>query len=178
MNSQIELGKLHPDLIFELRTLARKADKAKPDKSDVVALTVFLNQHPEFWRVCGDLTEQAAGIMLADMNAPRSMKESLQVGMAHMAAELTQPGDGEMERLIIRQIVGCWLRLSYVEYVYGRAVIAGQQTLNQADFWERRLSAAQRRYLRAAESLARVRRMNLPAMQVNIAAQQINQVNG
>ena len=178
MNSQIELGQRQPELLFELQALARKVDKTKPDKGDVTALTVFLNQHPEFWRICGDLTEQAALIMLADMEAPRSMKESLQVGMAHMAAELTQPGDGELERLIIRQVVGCWLRLSYVEYIYGRAVIVGKQTLNQGDFWERRLSAAQRRYLRAAETLARVRRMNLPAMQVNIAAQQINQVNG
>ena len=177
MNSQIELGKQYPDLIIELRTLARKADKAKPDKGDLVALTAFLNQHPEFWRVYGDLTEQAAGIMLEDMQAPRPMNESMQVGMAYMAAELTQPGDGELERLIIGQIVGCWLRLSFVEYTYGRALVTGTLTLNQGDFWERRLSAAQRRYLRAIETLARVRRMNLPAMQVNIAAQQVNQVN-
>ena len=84
---------------------------------------------------------------------------------------------GFLARLIIGQIVGCWLRLSFVEYTYGRALVTGTLTLNQGDFWERRLSAAQRRYLRAIETLARVRRMNLPAMQVNIAAQQVNQVN-
>ena len=44
--------------------------------------------------------------------------------------------------------------------------------------WEKRLNAAQRRFLRACESLARIRKMKLPPMQINIAQQQVNQVNG
>ena len=54
--------------------------------------------------------------------------------------------------------------------------MTGNTTIVQADFWERRLSAAQRRFLRATETLARVRRLQLPAVQVNIAERQLNQV--
>jgi hypothetical protein len=43
--------------------------------------------------------------------------------------------------------------------------------LTLGQYWEKRLSAAQRRYLRACTTLARIRKMRLPAMQVNIAAE-------
>ena len=156
--------------------LIDKVDKAKPTKEDRAELSRVLREYPAVWRIAGDLAEQANQIMIADMNAPQSMKMSLKTGLSAMAAELTQPGDGELEKLIIRQIVGCWLRLSYVEYTYNRNTVSGMN-LRQGEYWERRLSAAQRRYLRAIESLARVRRLRLPAVQVNIGAQQVNQVN-
>ena len=48
-------------------------------------------------------------------------------------------------------------------------------TLGQ--YWEKRLSAVQGRYLRALTTLARIRKMGLPAMQVNIATEGGQQVN-
>ncbi len=165
------------DVINEFRAVMRRVDKAKPDKADIDAVDTFLREYPQFWVIAGDLAEQANGNMIEKLEAPRSMKESLKVGMSRMTAELAQPGDGELERLVIRQIVGCWLRLSYIEYVYSQYLITGTQTLNNGDFWERRANSAQHRYIRAIESLARVRRMRLPAVQVNIAEQQVNQVN-
>lgn len=177
MASMMELAKREPESFFELRDLIKKVDKANPENNDGTALAVFLNLHPEFWRVSGDLAEQASLNMIQAMNAPRAMKESLKAGLDVMENELSAPTDGELERLIIRQAVGCWLRLSYIEYSYGRSLIESNQTLTQASFWERRLSAAQRRYLRALETLSRVRRLNLPAVEVNIASQQVNQVN-
>lgn len=157
--------------------LIDKVDKAKPTKEDRAELSRVLREYPAVWRIAGDLAEQANQIMIADMNAPQSMKMSLKTGLSAMAAELTQPGDGELEKLIIRQIVGCWLRLSYVEYTLGRNTVEGNFTIPQGAYWEKRVSSAQRRYLRAIESLARVRRLRLPAVQVNIGAQQVNQVN-
>jgi len=177
MNSHIELAAVNPDLFFEARALLRKVDKDKPSKDDVTAWGAFLFQHPEYWRIAGDLAEQATLTMIEGMNATKAMKESLKVGLHQTAAELTQPGDGALEGLIIRQIVGCWLLLSYVEYTLGRNTVEGNFTIPQGAYWEKRVSSAQRRYLRAVETLARVRRLRLPAVQVNIGAQQVNQVN-
>ncbi len=159
----------------ELRALVAQVDKKKPAAADVAALRSFLEANPGMWRVTGDLAEQANLVMIEEMEAPKAMKESLRVGLTTMAAELRQAGDGELEKLIIRQIVGCWLRLSYVEYVYNRSIVSGMN-MRQGEHWERRLSAAQRRYLRAVETLARVRRLQLPAVQINVGAQQVNQV--
>jgi hypothetical protein len=69
-----------------------------------------------------------------------------------------------------------WLRCVDVERRYSD-ILGESVTLAVGDFWERRLTMAQRRYLRALETLARVRRLALPAVQVNIGAQQVNQLN-
>jgi hypothetical protein len=80
--------------------------------------------------------------------------------------------------MLIEQIALCWLRLSIVEVRHADHTTSGSIGISQADYWDRALSAAQRRYLRAIESLARVRRLLHPnAVQVNIGAQQVNVAN-
>ena len=46
--------------------------------------------------------------------------------------------------------------------------------LESGHSWDRRLSVAQRCHLRACETLARIRRMGIAALQVNVAGQQVN----
>ena len=53
-------------------------------------------------------------------------------------------------------------------------MVSGSMSLPQGEYWEKRLTAAQRRYLRAIETLTNVRKMNLPAIQVNIGENQVN----
>ena len=144
----------------------RKIDKGKPTKEDRAEVARILRETPGVWRVAGDLAEQANKQMIHKMSAPTSMKMSLETGLTELAAELTQPGDGALEKLIIGQIVGCWLRLSFVEYSLSVGSAGGSFNMAQGAYWEKRVSSAQRRYLRAIESLARVRRLRLPTMQV------------
>jgi hypothetical protein len=47
----------------------------------------------------------------------------------------------------------------------------------KAAFWDKRLSAGQRRYLRACETLARVRKITRATMQINIAGPGSQQLN-
>jgi hypothetical protein len=47
-------------------------------------------------------------------------------------------------------------------------------TVNPADCWQKRIDAAHRRYLSAIKTLATVRKLALPALQVNIARRQVN----
>ena len=72
--------------------------------------------------------------------------------------------------------------LYFVELQY-TAATAGDIEPSNGVHWERRLSAAQRRYLNACESRARVRKLarTTPTLQVNIAApggQQLNLLGG
>jgi hypothetical protein len=85
-------------------------------------------------------------------------------------------GAAQLEQLLIDHAVLCWLRLQEVESGYSSAM-ERSMSLSQADYWDRHLSAAQRRYLRACETLARVRRLLHSTLQVNIAAQGGQQVN-
>ena len=50
----------------------------------------------------------------------------------------------------------------------------GDLTLGQAEFHQKRITKAHNRYLSAIRTLAQVRRLGVPAVQVNIGEQQVN----
>ena len=64
-----------------------------------------------------------------------------------------------------------------MEQQYTGMLYESSISLEKARFWEGRLNAAQRRFLRAMETLARVRKLKLPPVQVNIAAPGSQQAN-
>ncbi len=163
--------------ISSIIDLIRKADKAKPSAAERAAFETLLREHPAVWRVAGDIMRIASDKLVQDMESSYTTRKSLMAGKAQLESDLARPGEGELERLLIQQVILTWLKLAYTEYHHEHYLIDGNTTIKVADFWERRLSAAQRRYLRACETLTRVRRLQLPAVQVNIAEQQVNQLN-
>jgi len=79
-----------------------------------------------------------------------------------------------VEKLLIDQIVMAWLRHYDIEARY-TAIHDGDCTIAQAKYWEQRLSASQRRYLRAIETHARVGKLlRSVSLQVNIGEKQVN----
>ncbi len=155
----------------------RKTDREKPTADDRAELDRILRDVPAVWTVAGDVMNHTALSMIRQMEANYAVKASLQTGWEQLQRDLARPSDGPLERLLIQQIVLAWLKLAYTEHHHRHFLMTGNVPITQSDFWERRLSAAQRRFLRASETLARVRRLQLPAVQVNIAEQQVNQVN-
>ncbi len=83
-----------------------------------------------------------------------------------------------LEKLVIDAITLAWLRWQYYETVYTQKNKEGM-ALQQATFWEKRMTAAQGRFLKAAATYARIKKLarNDPALQVNIAAPGGQQVN-
>lgn len=139
-------------------------------------LADLFNSDPTVWRAAGDMVEQAARMLIGKIASTHAIKASMTRGWEQLPLDLARPSDGELERLLVQQVVVAWLHLGYVEYQYSAMTTLEGVTIRRAEYWERRLSAAQRRYLRATETLARVRRLQLPAVQVNIGNQQVNQV--
>jgi hypothetical protein len=83
-----------------------------------------------------------------------------------------------LEQLLIQNAALCWLNLSLTELRYA-TTMKQSITLTLGMYWEKRLTAAQIRFARACESLARVRKLtrSTPALQVNIAANGSQQLN-
>jgi len=83
-----------------------------------------------------------------------------------------------LEQLLIQHAALCWLRLTLAELSYSSSM-KGSITLTLGLYLEKRLSMAQKRFTRACETLARVRKLsrNTPALQFNIAAKGGQQVN-
>ena len=99
-------------------------------------------------------------------------QERLRRQCTALTRDLTGPVPTPLETLLVDRIVLCWVHLHYVENVYVQSM--HELSLTQATFHQRRLSLAQSRYLAAIRTLAQVRRLQVPAMQVNIAEQQLN----
>lgn len=154
----------------------RKTDKEKPTADDRAELDRILRDVPAVWVAAGDVMSSTAHAMIDDMGNSYALRASLRTGWEQLQQDLARPSDGPLEKLLTQQVVLSWLKLAYVEW-HHRHYLAAGGTVKECGFWERRLSAAQRRFLRATETLARVRRLQLPAVQVNIAEQQVNQVN-
>lgn len=160
----------------DVLSVIRAADTDKPSAETRKMLDDFLKSDPAIWRAAGDMVEQAARHLIGKAGGSYAVKSSMSKGWEQLPIDLARPGDGELERLLIQQVVIAWLHLGYIEYQYSTVVTTPDLTIKRGEYWERRLSAAQRRYLRATETLARVRRLQLPAVQVNIGAQQVNQI--
>jgi len=93
--------------------------------------------------------------------------------------QLGDDGASPLERLLIEHILTVRLRVINAEHKYNNCVMNQSITLQQGRYWDDLLSSTQARFLRAIETLARVRRLarNTPALQINIAREGGQQVN-
>jgi len=95
--------------------------------------------------------------------------------------EMAGPDPSPLERVLAQQAAICWMQLHYYEQKYAaRLNIQPQDTLGfqKEEFYHKRVARAQRRLESAIKTLAQVRRLQLPTVQVNIADKQVNVGNG
>jgi hypothetical protein len=76
-----------------------------------------------------------------------------------------------LERLLAERVVACWLHLHHLEMLYARK---DSLTVELGTYYQRSIDRAQKRYLAAIQTLARVRKLAVPVLQVNIAREQVN----
>jgi len=144
-----------------------------PTDEDLAAARKLLKGSPDLWRVYGDVCDMVTRNVISGIRAAAGVKESISAGREAMLHQFGYETAPLMERMLIDHILLCWLRLQLAEHRY-TSFWQGDGSTELAMFWEKRLSAVQRRYLRAVETLARIRRMDLPAIQVNVADKQVN----
>ncbi len=138
------------------------------------AVRALFHTDPGLWREIGDLAAQAEKALVKVMAGENLVvQESLGRAMESMRSELAGPNPTPLERLLVDRVVACWLQVHYADAIYAQGM--KDLTLNQGDYYQRRQDRAHRRYLSAIRSLAQVRRLLSPSIQVNIAEQQINQ---
>jgi len=150
----------------------------QPTQAALTTYRAWLATKPERWKLTGDMVAHAEGKMLATIGGTPLIVEGVKAGLAAQRGELGYATASPLERLLIDQIVVCWLQWYQAQLGYTDAMAEGS-TLARGAYWERRLTIVQGRYLRAIDTLARVRRLAIP-VQVNIATnggQQVNQVN-
>jgi hypothetical protein len=162
----------------EIRRLCSRLEKAKkPDPKDVERLRQLAVRTPGFLSACSTM---------ANIRQELIEKISNGASRAFMLAELVTlkkdlgiDAAPPLGRLLIDHILTARLRLIDAENRYNNIVVGNPVTVQQGPYWDTLLSSTQARFLRAIETLARVRRLarNTPALQINIANEGGKQVN-
>lgn len=155
----------------ELSELLRRNNTATPERADREALRQYFVAHPpRTWNI--GIASLAFTGALANLGNS-TVAVSTEAGAECIRKELQYADSPALERLAIDHVVLCWIHFNDVAFCYD-AKVSKPMAIAHAEYWERRLTAAQRRYVRALETLARLRRLKLPALQVNIGANQVN----
>jgi hypothetical protein len=131
------------------------------------------------WRsTANPMAGVAAFILVKDAAAflPEGIREVWAEHTRDLRLSLGHETAPPLERVLIEHVCACWLRLAVMELRYS-AVVNANNTLAQVEHTERRLTEAQKRFNRACESLARVRKLSRPSVQINVAAEGGRQLN-
>ena len=163
----------------EFIEVVQRAYKDKPNKKDVQELRKWLNEYPQIWHLVFDLSQVIEHNLIDRMVSDQAAQLAVKKNADQIRNDLGYDTSPVMERLLIDNIVLAWLRWQWNEYQLVIFMGKGEIRMSVVEFWERRLNAAQRRYLRACETLTRIRHLTSPkpSVQVNIASQGGQQVN-
>lgn len=157
----------------EMMTLIRRAENG--DESAMKDLRAVYDEVPILWEQTGDMAAQVLRTLARRMAGKNLVvQESIQRKCKTMRAELAGANPTPLESLLADRIVVCWLTLQQAEFNYASA---DSMTLDQAAFAQKRISAAHNRYLTAIRTLAQVRRLAVPVVQVNVAQAGARQLN-
>jgi hypothetical protein len=166
-------AQLEADAVAALEALVKRVNGPKPSRADLDTLREVLAMPKapggavvtflSGWSVLDHILDKWGGSAAARI--------VMRADAERMAQRLGRDSAPPFERPLIDHIVTCWVRLQLVERDHVSNT-AGAHSRDSGTYWDRRLSEAQRRYLRAVNLLAKLRHMG-PAVQVNVANQQV-----
>jgi hypothetical protein len=151
-----------------------RAYKEKPDKKDLQEIRKFLKNNPELCKFVFGLAESLQGTLIKNMIQQEVPRIALEEYAMNLRKEFGYHDAPVMEQLIIENIVIAWLHVYWAEFQLVLRMGPQHTDIAISEYWERRLTLAQKRYLRACETLAKIRKMAIPAVQLNIGDKQIN----
>ena len=158
----------------DLLTLLSRADTEEPSEADLSELRQYLNRFPELRHQVGSLAAIASDRLITLTTTRPFVYQAIVHVAQDLRHKLTRPGDTAVEHLIIEQCIIAHM-LHYTLHMQYLELTGDPDTpLQDLAFWEKRLTVSQHRFLRALESLARVRNLAIPLMQINIAKEQTN----
>src|ERR1041384_7471000 len=105
-------------------------------------------------------------MVIENARETQALKEGWKHRLQALKKELGSEQAPVLEQLLIQQAALCWLKLNLVELSYSNTM-KQSITLTLGVYWEKRLTETQRRFTRACETLARVRKWSrtTPALQ-------------
>jgi hypothetical protein len=152
-----------PPVSVELRALVQQAQGGDP--TALPRIREILDHHPEVWQHLGDLSALAERAWIAVIAADHPLAvEAMRRSMAELRTDLAGEHPTRLERMMVDQVVACWLEMKYLE---GVSAEPGRGSLEQASFRLKRLESAQKRFDGAVKTLTTLRTL-LPTGQAPV----------
>ena len=151
------------------------------EEGDRDALELALEAYaavPALWPKANILRDHAERMLLdrvVDGNRQLFTRSLVERQLKTMREELIGANPTEVERVLVDRVVLCWLACQQADVDLIHRTQAGV-SLVQGEYLQRRAERAERRLLRATKTLATVRRLLVPIVQVNVA-EEIKQIN-
>lgn len=138
----------------DFAALVERVNSEKPSHADLKALAECYQAVPAVYKEVVGMGAAVKKCMIDKSVSGLASQMALRCELDDMRTELGFDSASGLERLLIDAVVLSWLRLQHVEY--WRTEVDSWQA---REYWDKQLSAAQRRFLRACESLAKVRKL-------------------
>jgi hypothetical protein len=160
----------YPATDQELDQFLQRARRGDP--ATLPVLRTMLERPQAVDALGGDLARQAErSFIKAAAGDDLAFAGALERKLTLLRAELAGPDPTPVERLLVERAVACWLQVQDADVRYAQAK---NLSVEGGDYCQRRMDHAHRRYLSALKTLALVRKLAVPVLQVNIARKQVN----
>jgi hypothetical protein len=166
-----KLDAAHAEHFIDIVARAYKAKK--PAKDDLQAIRQFLIEYPEFSKIVFDTVDTTQTQIMKNYVGSEVAQIAIEEHAAYIRAEMGYHEAPIMEKMLIENIITAWLRVQWLEFLI-TAKMSGEFRIPVMEFWQKSSATAQRSYLAACETLAKIRKMKLPNIQLNIGDKQIN----
>lgn len=160
----------------EFMELVKRCYREQPDKADLRELRKALETAPALYEKVFALATAVQNTLISKVTSGKTTALALTANVETMRQALGYEQAPIIEKMLIENILNAWLHYQHTEY-HVTELIGSDSTFEVSRHWDRKLTNAQARYIRAIEALAKVRKLALPVLQVNINTDQGQQVN-
>src|SRR5687768_84697 len=137
--------------IAEKKTKAELIDainKPNPSEADRKAMRELFESSPAFWQGITDLPVKLEDRIISEMcSSSYGAKEAFKKKLSVMRDNLGWEKSSEIEKILIEQVCLNWLRINLLENIHFSKT-SDNHSLESGIYWDKRLTSAQRRYLR------------------------------
>lgn len=143
----------------ESRAIIKATNQEKPEKQDIEALNKLFDENPEYWENIGNIAKRVRDTIIQNnLGKNHLIIEATKRKLADLRDQLNWENSSQLEKIIIEQVCLNWLRFNLLQIIHSNKT-SESHALTVGEHWDKLLTTAQSRYLRACESLAKVRKL-------------------
>lgn len=140
----------------QLMGLIKRTDKENPKPEDLAEMRKLLDENDGLVKI-NNITKKVFDRAVQICSKSELVRELFSRQIKEKRKELGIETALPIERILIDQVVICWFRLNQMELIHTDKTYESHST-ETGLYWEKRLSGAQRRFIKACETLAKVQK--------------------